>query len=71
MQLTTEWHEEGRREGVTATVLRQLRRRLGEVATPAVARIDALPVEQLERLADDLLDFSTPADLARWLDQQI
>ena len=31
------------------------------------SRIQALPLEQLEALADALLDFSGPADLATWL----
>ena len=33
------------------------------------ARIQALPLEQLEALAEALLDFSGPADLAAWLEE--
>ena len=32
------------------------------------ARIQALPLEQLELLAEALLDFSGPTDLQAWLD---
>jgi hypothetical protein len=31
------------------------------------AQIQALPVDQLEALADALLDFQGPAELAAWL----
>jgi hypothetical protein len=31
------------------------------------AQIKALPLEQLEALADALLDFQGPADLAAWM----
>ena len=34
---------------------------------PTTARIQALPLEQLEALAEALLDFGGPADLAVWL----
>ena len=37
---------------------------MSEVTT---AQIQALPLEQLEALADALLDFQGPADLAAWL----
>ena len=32
-----------------------------------IARIQALPLQQLEALAEALLDFTGPADLAAWL----
>jgi hypothetical protein len=75
MELTTSWHEagrvegraEGRRQGAADIVLRQLRRRVGNVPEAVAKRIEALPVEQLERLADDLLDFSALGDLEHWL----
>ena len=48
-----DWLAEGRQEG-----------RQAEATT---AQIQALPLEQLESLADALLDFQGPADLANWL----
>jgi hypothetical protein len=36
-------------------------------ASPTTARIQVLQLEQLEALAEALLDFSSPADLAAWL----
>jgi len=39
----------------------------GPLTDATTARIQALPLEQLEALADALLDFTGPADLATWL----
>jgi hypothetical protein len=35
----------------------------------STAEIQGLPLEQLEALAEELLDFSGPADLAAWLEE--
>jgi hypothetical protein len=48
--------------------MRLLNRRCGPLSDATTARIQALPLEQLETLAEALLDFSGPADLAAWLD---
>lgn len=47
--------------------LRQLNRRCGPLSEATTARIQALPLEQLEALAEALLDFNGPEDLATWL----
>jgi hypothetical protein len=47
--------------------MRQLNRRCGPLRDAITARIQALPLQQLETLAEALLDFSGPADLAAWL----
>ena len=70
-----QWIEEGRQEGrqegeaqgEAKVTLRQLNRRCGPLTT--TARIQALPLEQLEALAEALLDFSGPADLTAWLEE--
>ena len=59
----------GRRVGEAVVTLRQLNRRCGPLSEATTARIQALPLAQLESLADALLDFSGPADLAAWLAQ--
>ena len=59
--------QEGRQEESASLILRQLRRRFGAVDAVQVARIQRLPLEQAEVLAEALLDFQTPADLAAWL----
>jgi hypothetical protein len=47
--------------------LRLLQRRCGPISAATTARIQALPLEKLEALAEALLDFSSAADLADWL----
>ena len=66
-----EGRQEGRQEGAAAVTLRQLQRRLGTVEVETQARIQALPVEQLEQLGEALLDFNSPDDLAAWLREHI
>ncbi len=48
-------------------VLRLLNRRVGTVPPEIQLQLQALPLAQLEALAEDLLDFSTLADLTNWL----
>ena len=55
----TEGREEGRQRKAAALVLRQLRRRLGEVETEQKARLQTLSVLELEALAEALLEFQT------------
>jgi len=57
----------GKAKEAAAVTLRQLNRRCGPLGAHTTARIQALALEQLETLAEDLLDFSGPADLAAWL----
>ncbi|MCT0217072.1 DUF2887 domain-containing protein [Synechococcus sp. CS-1330] len=59
--------QEGRRDEAAAMTLRQLNRRCGPLSEATTAEIQALPLEQLEALADALLDFQGPANLAAWL----
>ena len=49
--------------------LRQLNRRCGPLSEASTARIQALPLEQLEALAEALLDFNGPDDLVAWLEE--
>jgi predicted transposase YdaD len=66
-----EWLAEGRQEGrqeeASSVTLRLLARRCGTLSTATTARIQALTLEQLEALAEALLDFQGPDDLAAWL----
>ena len=62
-----EGRQEGRQEGEAAVTLRQLNRRCGPLTGATTAQIQALPLDQLESLADALLDFQGPADLTAWL----
>jgi predicted transposase YdaD len=59
--------QEGEAQGEAKVTMRLLNRRCGPLSDATTARIQALPLEQLETLAEALLDFSGPADLAAWL----
>ena len=47
--------------------LRLLNRRCGPLSDATTAQVQALPLEQLEALADALLDFQGPDNLSAWL----
>ena len=57
----------GRVAEAAAMAIRLLNRRCGPLGEAATAHIKALPLEQLEALAEALLDFTGSADLAAWL----
>jgi uncharacterized protein DUF4351 len=67
MEITTSWKEEGLQQGSARIVSRQLVRRCGPLPVDMAERVGKLPAEALDRLADALLDFSSLADLERWL----
>ena len=61
---------EGRQEGraeACSVALRLLNRRCGSLSEATTAQVQALSLEQLETLAEDLLDFTGPQDLTAWL----
>ena len=59
--------QQGLQQGQAILVLRQLKRRLGEVESEDETQITRLSVEQLEALGEALLDFSNRDDLQEWL----
>ncbi len=59
----------GKALGEATVILRLLNRRCGPLDAATTERIQALPLEQLEALAEALLDFSGPGDLNAWLTQ--
>jgi Domain of unknown function (DUF4351) len=52
-----------------ALILRQLTRRIGSVPPAIQVQVQALSLTQLEALSEALLDFSNPADLVNWLNE--
>ncbi len=48
-------------------VIRQLTRKLGNISPNLLAKIEALSLEQVESLGEDLLDFTAIADLEQWM----
>jgi predicted transposase YdaD len=67
-----EGRQEGRQQGEALgeakATLRLLNHRCGPLSPATTARIQALPLEQLEALGLALLDFSGADDLAAWLE---
>ncbi|BAY12333.1 DUF2887 domain-containing protein [Calothrix sp. NIES-2098] len=61
---------EAKESEVRSLILRQLKRRFGELNDELQTQIQALSLEQLEALGEELLDFSTLADLEGWLQGQ-
>ena len=62
-----EGREEGRQQEAASVTLRLLVRRCGPLSEATTARIQSLPLEQLESLAEALLDFQGADDLEAWL----
>ncbi len=62
-----EGREEGRREESMNLVLRLLHRRFGVLELSINEKIQSLTLEQLEQLAESLLDFTCLEDLETWL----
>jgi hypothetical protein len=50
-------------------VIKLLNRKRGKVSEEVLAKIEALPIDRLEKLGEDLLDFTGSKDLADWLQQ--
>ena len=57
----------GKLEEAQALILRQLTRRIGNMAPAMQTQVQSLSLTQLENLGEALLDFSTPTDLLDWL----
>lgn len=65
----TAWLDQQPRAGEVNLIIRQLKRRLGEVEPVLIEQVRRLPIVQLEALAEALLDFSEVSDLVDWLEQ--
>jgi predicted transposase/invertase (TIGR01784 family) len=62
-----EARQEGKQEGETQLLLRQLSKRFGQMGSRRIQAINQLSLEQLEDLGEALLDFKTETDLISWL----
>jgi len=60
-------YKDARIEGEISLVIRQLNRKLSKLPKTLIAKIEALSLEQVEELGEELLDFSKVADLEQWL----
>ena len=58
---------QGRVEEAISLVIRQLNRKLGDVSPSLLAKIEALSLERVELLGENLLDFTSIDNLEQWL----
>ncbi len=74
MEIVTSWMEQGIEQGIgQATVYlvqRQLNRRCGGISSELDLAVQQLPTPRLEELSEALLDFTSEADLATWLNER-
>ncbi|NEO90880.1 MAG: Rpn family recombination-promoting nuclease/putative transposase [Moorea sp. SIO3G5] len=59
--------EIGRKKEAIALIIRQLKKRFGEIDTKTISKIENLTIEELENLGEDSLDFNNITDLENWL----
>ncbi|AFZ29090.1 hypothetical protein Glo7428_0490 [Gloeocapsa sp. PCC 7428] len=66
-EILAEGEQQGREVEGRSLVLRQLNRRVGELPQDLRTQIESLSLEQLENLAEALLDFQSITDIDAWL----
>ena len=69
MEIVTARDLRSRHAGKTDMLLHLLSRKVGLLAPEMEERVQALPEKRLNELADALFDYSSVADLTRWLEQ--
>jgi hypothetical protein len=70
MQITTSWMRQGIEQGIErekTLILRQIKRKLGEINPSLETKIMQLSIDDVEVLGEALFDFSTVEDLINWL----
>nr|NCR60017.1 DUF4351 domain-containing protein [Microcystis aeruginosa LL13-06] len=74
MQITTSWMRQGIQQGIErgierekTFIIRQLKRKLGEINLALETKIMQLSIDDVEALGEALFDFSTVEDLINWL----
>jgi hypothetical protein len=74
MQITTSWMRQGIEQGIErgierekTLILRQIKRKLGEINPSLETQIMQLSIDNVEVLGEALFDFSTVEDLINWL----
>ncbi|MEQ9553236.1 MAG: DUF4351 domain-containing protein [Coleofasciculus sp. G3-WIS-01] len=62
--------KKGRLTEALALIMRQLKKRFGDIPATLSRKIEDLSVEDLESLGEDFLDFNSLADLSSWLEER-
>jgi len=60
--------ELAKQEGEQRLIIRLLNRRVGEIDSLLIQKVQELTVEKLEELGEALLDFTSVTDLETWLE---
>jgi predicted transposase YdaD len=66
MPYITSIERDGEARGETKLIVRLLKRQVGQISEETASKIGELPIEQLEQLGEDLLDFNNSQDLVDW-----
>lgn len=59
--------KEGRFEQAIALIMRQLKKRFGEISAEVSGVVEGLSLEDLEALTEEIFDFNSLEDLSNWL----
>ncbi len=62
--------EQGEQRGKLQLIMRQLKKRFGEISTAISSQVEDLSVEDLESLGEDIFDFNSLEDLESWLEER-
>ncbi len=71
MQIVTSWMRQGIEQGIEREknlIIRQLKRKLGEIDGELESQVRSFDLDYVEALGEALFDFSTIEDLRNWLD---
>jgi predicted transposase/invertase (TIGR01784 family) len=69
---TLEWAEQrGEQRGKESLLLRQITKRFGPASTDLVTRLDRLSADQLDELAEAILDLNDSSDLDTWITSRL
>jgi phage terminase Nu1 subunit (DNA packaging protein) len=63
MELVTSWEHAGQER----IIARLIKKRFGSIPPEVAERLDTLSANELDELGEELLDFTSPADLESWL----
>jgi predicted transposase YdaD len=60
--------QKGRIKEAIALIMRQLKKRFGDIPATISSQVEDLSIEELERLGEDIFDFNSWEDLSSWLE---
>jgi len=60
--------QKGRIKEAFALIMRQLKKRFGDIPATINSQVEDLSIEELERLGEDIFDFNSWEDLSSWLE---